>query len=26
LATMFGSEERYIRRINKIKKYEAEIG
>lgn len=26
LATMFGSEERYIRRINKIKKYETEIG
>ena len=25
LATMFGSEERYIRRINKIKKYETEI-
>ncbi|MFZ2152671.1 MAG: RpiB/LacA/LacB family sugar-phosphate isomerase [Microgenomates group bacterium] len=26
LATTFGSEERYIRRINKIKKYETEIG
>jgi ribose 5-phosphate isomerase B len=25
LATMFGSEERYIRRINKIKKYETEV-
>lgn len=25
LATMFGSDERYVRRINKIKKYEAEI-
>ena len=25
LATLFGSEERYIRRINKIRKYEAEI-
>lgn len=25
LGTMFGSEERYIRRINKIKKYETEI-
>ena len=25
LATTFGSEERYIRRINKIKKYETEI-
>ena len=26
LATMFSSEERYIRRINKIKKYESSIG
>ena len=25
LATVFGSDERYIRRINKIKKYETEI-
>jgi ribose 5-phosphate isomerase B len=25
VATIFGSEERYIRRINKIKKYETEI-
>lgn len=26
LSTLFGSEERYIRRINKIRKYETETG